>query len=160
MQLAQVNIARLLEPLDAPRLHDFVAALGPLNALADAATGFVWRLQTDDGDATAIRAVDDDMVIVNLSVWTSVEVLAAYVYGAEHLAVMRRRREWFTRPWSHHLALWWVPDDHRPTPLEARERLEHLERCGPTPQAFTFSTAVGPTDTSPQTADGSWLCPA
>lgn len=99
--LAQVNVGRLVAPLDSPRLADFVAGLDPVNAVADAAPGFVWRLQTEDGNATAIRAFEQDAegadggILVNMSVWESVEALGAYVYGEAHRAVLRRRREWF-----------------------------------------------------------------
>ena len=109
MHIAQVNVARALEPLDSPLLAGFVAALAPVNALADAAPGFVWRLQTEDGDATAVRIGDDPRVIVNLSVWASLEALWAFVYGGPHVGVMQRRRGWFERPVETHLALWWVP---------------------------------------------------
>src|SRR3954451_152203 len=113
--LAQLNIALPVEPLDAPALAEFVAALEPVNAAADAAPGFVWRLQTEDGDATGVRAFGDDRLIVNLSVWESLEALRAFVYGdVTHLAVLRRRREWFDRLESF-LVLWWVPAGHRPT---------------------------------------------
>src|SRR5215218_4450387 len=96
--LAQVNIATLRAPLDGPELAGFVAELEPINALADAAPGFVWRLQTDDGDATAIRAFGDDRIVVNMSTWASLDALREFAYGnREHLAVLRRRREWFER---------------------------------------------------------------
>jgi heme-degrading monooxygenase HmoA len=106
--IAQVNLALPREPLDSELLREFVEALEPVNALADASPGFVWRLQTEDGDATAIRAFDDDRLIVNMSVWDSIEALRAFVYSGAHVAVMRRRREWFERIESH-LALWWLP---------------------------------------------------
>jgi heme-degrading monooxygenase HmoA len=137
--LAQVNIARPLEPLDAPLLADFVAALEPVNALADTSPGFVWRLQTEDGDATAVRGFGDDRLIVNLSVWESLEALRAFAYSnAEHLAVLRRRREWFERRAEAAVALWWVPAGHRPSVAEAEERLAALRSAGPGPAAFTF----------------------
>ena len=161
MQLAQVNVSRLLEPLDAPRLADFVAALDPVNALADAAPGFVWRLQTEDGDATAIRVFDDPMIIINLTVWESVDALAAFTFNSDHTAVMRRRREWFHRLREASTALWWVPDGHRPTPHEAQARLEHLRRHGPGAHAFTFRAPFPPPgsdDVTPPADD--WLCPA
>ena len=148
LHLAQLNIARLRAPLDSPELADFVAALDPVNALADAAPGFVWRLQTDDGDATSIRAFDDDMLIVNMSVWESLDALRAYVYGSEHRAVMARRRQWFERMAEAYVVLWWVPAGHVPTVEEAKERLEALRREGPTADAFTFKTpwpAAAPT---------------
>ena len=97
--LAQVNVATVRAPLDSPQLAGFVAALEPINALADGSPGFVWRLQTEDGDATAIRPYDDDRVMVNLSVWESLETLRAFVYSTRHLEVMRHRRAW-----SHHSA--------------------------------------------------------
>src|SRR5689334_6952274 len=95
-ELAQLNVARLLAPIDDPRTAEFVAALEPVNALADRAPGFVWRLQTEEGDATAIRVFDDDMIIVNMSTWTSLDHLTAFVYRSGHTEVMRRRREWFS----------------------------------------------------------------
>lgn len=136
--LAQVNVARLRAPLDAPELADFVAALEPVNALADAAPGFVWRLQTDEGDATSIRAFDDDMIIVNMSVWESLEALRDFVYRSDHRTFLARRRRWFERMDAPMVALWWVPAGHRPTVAEAKQRLDALEGLGPTPEAFTF----------------------
>ena len=138
--LAQVNVARLRAPLDAPELADFVAALDPVNALADAAPGFVWRLQTDEGDATSIRAFDDDMIIVNMSVWDGLEALRAFVYRSDHRTFLARRRQWFERMDTAIVALWWVPVGHRPTVAEAKQRLDALDRLGPTPEAFTFRT--------------------
>ena len=78
--IAQVNVARLREPLDHPSTQAFVAALEPINALADRSPGFVWRLQTDEGDATSLRVFDDEMIIVNMSVWESMEALRAFVF--------------------------------------------------------------------------------
>ncbi|RYZ32030.1 MAG: DUF3291 domain-containing protein, partial [Sphingobacteriales bacterium] len=64
-QLAQVNVARLLAPLDSEQLTDFVANLDPINALAEQSPGFVWRLKKEEGDGTTIQAFDDSMIIVN-----------------------------------------------------------------------------------------------
>jgi hypothetical protein len=136
--LAQVNVATLRAPLDGPELAGFVAQLEPINALADASPGFVWRLQTDDGDATAIRPFHDDRILVNLSVWESLEALRTFVYASRHLEVMRHRRAWFHRMADPYLALWWVPAGTVPTVAEARRRLGLLERHGPGPDAFTF----------------------
>lgn len=122
-------------------LADFVAGLEPVNALADAAPGFVWRLQTDDGDATAIRPYEDEWVMVNMSVWDSFEALKAFVHGDEHRGYLVRRRQWFERMDTPILALWWVPAGHVPTVDEAKDRLALLERVGPSPAAFTFRTA-------------------
>ncbi len=136
--LAQLNIARALAPLDDPLMADFVAALDRINALAEASPGFVWRLQDESGNATEIRAFDDPLVIVNLSVWESVEALFDYVYKGGHAGVLARRRGWFEKAEGPHLALWWVPAGHRPDVFEARERLARLEKKGPSAEAFTF----------------------
>jgi hypothetical protein len=144
MHIAQVNVARALEPLDSPLLADFVAALGPVNALADAAPGFVWRLQTEDGDATAVRVDPDPCVIVNLSVWESLEALWAFVYGSAHVGVMQRRRTWFERPVETHLALWWTPAGTTPEVDEAMARIAEHRRAGPTPRAFDFRHPFDP----------------
>ncbi len=136
--LAQVNIGRLVAPTDSPLVQEFMDALEPVNAIADASPGFVWRLQTEDGDATSIRAFDDDTILVNMSTWESVEALRAYVYSSPHKAYLARRREWFAAFTGVMIALWWVPAGHEPTVAEAKERLEHLEQHGPTAHAFTF----------------------
>jgi hypothetical protein len=137
VHVAQVNVALAKAPLDSPLLAEFMAALDPVNALADFSPGFVWRLQTEDGNATSVRAFDDDRIIVNMSVWESIDALANFVYRSDHIAVMRRRREWFERVVVH-MVLWWVPAGHEPSVGEAEERLEHLRLHGPTPYAFTF----------------------
>ena len=142
--LAQVNIALPVEPLDSPALADFVALLEPVNALADAAPGFVWRLQTEEGDATAIRAFGDERLIVNMSVWESADSLWDFVYGGRHLEVMRRRREWFTRMAESHLALWWVRAGIIPTVADAEKRVARIRAEGPTPFAFTFKQRFPP----------------
>jgi hypothetical protein len=136
--LAQVNVATLRAPLDGPELAGFVAQLEPINALADHSPGFVWRLQTEDGDATSIRPYDNERIMVNLSVWASLEALRGFVYATRHLDVMRRRREWFHRMADPYLALWWVPAGTIPPVAAARERIELLARDGPGPEAFTF----------------------
>jgi hypothetical protein len=159
-QLAQCNIARLRAPLDSPLLAEFVASLEPINALAERAPGFVWRLQTEDGDATAIRAFDDDMILVNMSVWDSIEALASFTYSGDHRAVMRRRREWFDRMTEAYLVLWWIPGGTHPSVADARVRLELLRASGPSPDAFTFRSRFDPSGAA--TADGTpegWLCP-
>jgi hypothetical protein len=165
--LAQVNIGRLVAPLDNPRLADFVAGLDPVNAVADSAPGFVWRLQTEDGNATALRAFEDDAdgasagILVNMSVWESVEDLAAYVYGPAHRAVLRRRREWFEQMTVAYTALWWVPRGHLPTLAEAEDRVRHLRAHGPTAHAFTLRVHFPPPDSaggSPLHSPDDWAC--
>ena len=153
--LAQLNVARTLAPLDTPMMAEFVAQLGAINALADGAPGFVWRLQTEDGDATAIRPYDDDRIIVNMSVWETPEALQAYVYRSAHVEVMRRRREWFSRLDEAYVVLWWVPAGHRPSVAEGVARLEELRRLGPTARAFTFRTRFPAPDQTPAEAEAS-----
>ena len=157
--LAQVNVGLPLEPLESERLRGFVEMLEPINARADTAPGFVWRLQTEDGDATAIRAFDDQRLIMNMSVWESVETFAAFVYGAEHAAVMRERRKWFV-PMQVYTAAWWIPAGTLPAPADAVPRLELLRRLGPTADAFTIKRPYPPPGSSiaPEMRDD-WSCP-
>lgn len=157
--LAQLNIGRLVAPTDDPVVAPFMEALDEINAVADASPGFVWRLQTDEGNATAVRPYDDDDILVNLSVWTDLDALADYVYRSDHTAFLRRRREWFTKPDGPILVLWWVPAGHVPSVEEALERLEELRRSGPTPTAFTFRHPFPPEGIAPDVADDRNACP-
>ncbi|WP_299531790.1 DUF3291 domain-containing protein [uncultured Streptomyces sp.] len=138
--LAQVNVGRLLAPLDSPLVADFVAQLPEINALADAAPGFVWRMVDGGGaDSTGLRPErDDDLMLINCSVWESVEALRDYTYRSEHLKVLARRREWFERLADYHHALWWVPAGHLPTVEEAMDRVALIRQVGEGPEAFTF----------------------
>jgi hypothetical protein len=137
-QLAQANIARMRAPLESPSMAGFVAELYRINALADRSTGFVWRLQTDEGNATYLRPYDDELILFNLSVWESVEDLRIFVYRTAHADVLRRKQEWFERLDYVHLALWWVPAGHRPSIDEAKKRLERIDKDGSTSFAFDF----------------------
>jgi heme-degrading monooxygenase HmoA len=148
-QLAQLNVGRMLAPVDAPEIAGFVAELEPINRLADAAPGFIWRLQTEAGDATSLRPTEDDLFLINMSVWSSIEALRAFTYSSAHVEVLRRRREWFERLATAHLVLWWVPAGHIPTVDEALDRLDRLRRDGPTPAAFTFRTPFEPDAAGP-----------
>ena len=136
--LAQINIARMLAPIDNPIMAAFVAQLGLVNALADASQGFVWRLQTESGDATSLKVYDDDMIIVNLTVWESVEALREFLYKGPHHGVLRDRKRWFEKFDGPYTTLWWVPAGHIPDTEEARERLDHLREHGETEYAFSF----------------------
>jgi hypothetical protein len=147
--LAQLNVGRPRGPLDDPVMAGFLAALVPINALADASPGFVWRLQTEDGDATSIRSDADPTVMVNMSVWESVESLRDFVYHTRHLDVLRDRREWFERMAQNHLVLWWVERGTEPTIDEAFARLADLERHGPSEAAFTLRVPFPPPATAP-----------
>jgi predicted AlkP superfamily pyrophosphatase or phosphodiesterase len=142
--LAQVNVGRLVAPLDDPRIDDFRNNLDRINALADAAPGFVWRLVGEGDNATDIDVFGDPLQILNMSVWTDMASLGAYVYRTAHREIMVRRREWFEPPTEAFQCLWWVRAGHRPTPQEAVERLTYLRRHGPSPFAFTFREPFAP----------------
>lgn len=166
--LAQVNVARLRAPLESPALADFVAALDPVNAAADAAPGFVWRLQTEDGNATSVRAFEWDAagsagVIVNMSVWESAEALGAFVYSDVHRRVLRRRREWFEQITEAYTALWWIRRGTTPATAEAEDRVRYLRAHGPTPRAFTlrshFPRPVAPSREGPGPAGRNGCAP-
>lgn len=136
--IAQVNIARMRASLDDSLMADFVARLAEINALADRSPGFVWRLQTEEGDATYLRPFDDESILVNLSVWETIEQLKEYVYKTAHGEVMRQRQKWFEKFDRVYMALWWVKAGHIPSVTEAKQRLEHLENNGESAHAFTF----------------------
>ena len=136
--LAQINIARMLAPIDDPLMAEFVAQLPPINALADESPGFVWRLQSESGDATSIKIYDDDMIIINITVWESVDALREYVYKSAHHAVVRDRKRWFEKFDDPYYALWWVPAGHIPSTEEGKERLDYLREHGDTAFAFSF----------------------
>lgn len=136
--LAEFNVARMVAPLESPELADFVAGLEPINALADRSPGFVWRLQTDDGTATSLRPYDDDLVIVNMSVWESPDALADFVYRSEHRDYLRRRREFFSAMAEAFLVLWWIQAGELPSVEDGIARLERLRAHGPTHHAFTL----------------------
>lgn len=159
--LAQVNVARAHGEMTDPVMAEFVAALPVINALAERTPGFVWRLQTEDGDATAIRPYEDARILINLSVWHDLDALREYVFRSDHSGYMRRRREWFERFERVYVALWWVPAGHLPSVAEAVERLAHLETHGPTPVAFGFAQPFGPDGrTLPRGAAAEDACPA
>jgi len=143
--LAQLNIAMLREPLESPGMADFVANLERINALAEATPGYLWRLQDEAGDATAIRPFGAD-VLVNLSLWRDVQSLSDYVYKSAHSEMLKRRREWFDKAEQAHMVLWWVPAGHRPGVEEAAERLAHLRAHCPRAHAFGFRQAFAAPD--------------
>ena len=143
-QLAEINIATFRAPIADPINANFIANLDRVNALAEAAPGFVWRLVGDGNNALEIHAFDNPNTAINMSVWTDMDALANFVYRSEgHQEIMRRRKEWFDRM-AFHLALWWVPAGHRPTVTEGKDRLESLSRIGPSAYAFFFSRPFPP----------------
>jgi hypothetical protein len=153
--LAQLNVGRLVAPEGDPRVADFFADLDRINALADAAAGFVWRLVDDDGqDATALRPFDKD-TLVNLSVWQCVESLYAFTYRSAHLELLRRRREWFRPLGDAYAVLWWIPAGTLPSLEVAGARLGRLRTHGPTAKAFTFRALFPAPDAAPDAAPAS-----
>jgi hypothetical protein len=148
--IAQVNIGRVRYPTDDPRMAGFMTKLDEINVLAERSPGFVWRLQTPAGNATYLRPYDDDdSILINMSVWESVETL-------------RHREEWFEKFKSTYLALWWVPVGHLPGVDEAVKRIAHLDAHGPTQFAFTFKHVFQPDDEFQRGIDWSSFmpCPA
>jgi hypothetical protein len=161
--IAEVNIGRVRYPTDDPRMAGFMTKLDQINALAERSPGFVWRLQTPSGNATYLRPYDDDdSILINMSVWESVETLKDYVYRTAHAEFLRHREEWFEKFKSSYLALWWVPAGHLPGIDEARKRIAHLDAHGPTQFAFTFKHAFQPDDEFQGAIDWSSFvpCPA
>jgi hypothetical protein len=145
-QLAEINIATFRVPISDPVNASFIAELDRVNALAERAPGFVWRLVGEGNDALDIRAFDNPNIAINMSVWRDVDALASFVYRSEgHREIMRRRREWFDRM-EFHLALWWVEAGHHPTIAEGKARLEMLSRVGPSAHAFLFNKPFPPPD--------------
>lgn len=137
--LAQVNIGRVVAPMDSPEMAGFVSQLQPINALADRSPGFVWRLQTASGNATDIQPYDDPWININMSVWESVETLREFVYKSGHIVPLRDRLKWFEKPTQAHMAMWWIPAGHIPSVEEAKDRLQFRRAHGDTAVAFSFA---------------------
>ena len=144
VHLAQINIGRMKGPLDGTVMAGFMARLDDLNALADRSPGFVWRLQGEAGNNTYLRPYEDERIIVNMSVWETIDHLRSYVYASAHAELLKQRRDWFEKPEGVILALWWIPAGHIPSIDEAKRRLASLEKHGPTQFAFTFKTTFPP----------------
>ena len=146
--IAQLNIASAIYPEDDQRMIRFYAQLDEINALAESSPGFAWRLQSESGNATDILVGDDPLLIVNMSVWQSVEALFDFAYKSAHTQVLADRRKWFKRPDGAYQVLWWVPAGHEPTVDEGMERLRLLQKSGPGSDAFAFNSRFPPPDAS------------
>ncbi|RJG04858.1 DUF3291 domain-containing protein [Noviherbaspirillum cavernae] len=144
--LAQVNIGRARGAMDDPVMAGFVAQLDRINALAEASPGFVWRLKTEEGNATSLQPYADERIIVNLSVWETPEHLRQFVYRSAHTEVLRERKSWFERFGDAYMAMWWIDAGHVPTVEEAKERLRHLQINGESEFAFSFAHLFTPTN--------------
>ena len=136
--IAQINIATMLAPLESETMSGFVARLDEINGLAEGADGFVWRLKTDEDNATAIRAFDNDQIIINMSVWESIDALFDFTYQSNHVELFRQRRDWFSKMSKPFFAMWWIPAETVPTPEDAQAKLNHIAQHGITPLAFNF----------------------
>ncbi|PYX89001.1 MAG: DUF3291 domain-containing protein [Acidobacteria bacterium] len=160
--VAQINIGRIKGPLDGPVMAGFMARLDEINALADGNPGFVWRLQTSEGNATYFRPYDDDQILMNMSVWETVEDLRHFVYHTTHVELLRQRQQWFENFAGVYVALWWVPVGHIPGVDEAKKRIAYLDAHGPTQFAFTFKTVFQPDEEFQKGIDWSSFkpCPA
>jgi Domain of unknown function (DUF3291) len=142
MHIAQLNIARMLAPMDSPVMKDFSDGLAPINALGEQSSGFVWRMKDENDNATSIRVFDDEMIIVNLTVWENVQSLFDFAYKSNHAEFLRRRSEWFEKTNVPMYVLWNVPEGHFPSTNEAKERLEYLQTHGDSDYAFSFKYAA------------------
>ncbi len=137
--LAQVNIAKRLAPMDDPIMQDFVNNLDKINAIADSADGFVWRMQDEDKELGA-KVFEDDTLLINMSVWKNLESLFEYTYNSGHIEVFKRKKEWFSKMKMMHMAFWYIPKSYEPTFQDAKDRLDYLNKHGDTPYAFSFKS--------------------
>ncbi len=146
MHLAQLNIATAKYDLEALEMKEFMDNLDPINAIAESSSGFVWRLQDENGDATAIQAFEDPRTIVNMSVWQSIDSLKDFMFRTHHKSFLTRKKEWFEKATEDTYVLWWIPEGTIPTIKEAIEKLNDLRENGDSPQAFTFKSNFTPSD--------------
>ncbi|MGB5553309.1 MAG: DUF3291 domain-containing protein [Flavobacteriaceae bacterium] len=144
--LAQINVAKMIAPLNSEIMVDFVNNLARINALAETSEGFVWRLKDDADNATTIKVFEDEFMIVNMSVWESKIALFNFTYSSAHVEIFKRRKEWFSKMTDSHIALWYVPADQIPNPKEAVERLYYLNEHGETPFSFSFKNEFNSDD--------------
>ncbi len=149
MYLAELNIAKAKAGMEDPVMKDFNDNLEPINSLAEASPGFIWRLKDEHGDATSIQVYDDPLIIVNLSVWQDLESLRQFMFKTHHLNFLKRKSEWFEPNEEATYVLWWVPEGHQPSTQEANARLQHLRKHGETPHAFSFRSRFTPADLDP-----------
>ena len=139
--VAQINVGKIIgTSIDDPVMEKFVAQLEEVNAIADGSKGFVWRLKDENNNAVSLNPFGDEKILINMSVWETIEDLEAYVYSGRHLEVLRKRRDWFVKFGQVFVALWYIQAGHIPTVEEARERLDYLQKNGPTTYAFDFKT--------------------
>lgn len=145
--IAEFNIGRLKYPKDSIEVKDFMDALDHVNSMGETTEGFVWMLKDEEGyGATGVEAFDDPQIIVNYTIWDSIDKLHTFTYSGDHIEVFRRRREWFEKHEQPSLVLWWIKEGEIPSIEEAKERLDYLRRHGPSPFAFNFTKRFVPAD--------------
>jgi hypothetical protein len=144
LYLAQVNIGKIIAPMNSSLMAGFADNLDRINALAESSEGFIWRLKDEANNATSIKVFDDDFIIINMSVWTNMDALYKYVYQSVHTDYLKRRREWFEKMPEMHMALWYVPESHIPDTAEAVDKLKYIRKHGETPLAFGFKNKYLP----------------
>ncbi|MGB5360796.1 DUF3291 domain-containing protein [Eudoraea sp.] len=146
-KLAQINIARMLAPLDSAVMSDFVNNLDRINELAETSEGFIWRF-TEDNNESAIKIFHDANIVINMSVWQSTKALFNFTYRSEHKNIFKRKKEWFSSMKEMHMACWYVPFGKYPTPQQGKERLVYLDTYGESPYAFTLKSNFTPKQAS------------
>ena len=104
----------------------------------DRSPGFVWRLELRRETPRTFGRITNDRILLNMSVWETIEALRRFIYGTAHVELLRQRHEWFEKFTGAYSALWWVPTGHTPGIDEARKRLAYLDAYGPTQFAFTL----------------------
>lgn len=140
--IAEANVARMKTEFDDPIMYSFIRRLNDVNAIADRSPGFIWRQSAEANDY--LMPYRDKRIIFNMSVWQSIEHLRSFVYGPVHTEMLRLRHEWFERPSTAHIALWWIPAGHRPIVSEAMARLAKIQEHGPTSYSFSFKQHYPP----------------
>lgn len=143
--LAQINIAKIAgQSINDPVMEKFVAQLDEINALAEGSPGFIWRLKDENNNATNLNPYHDERIIVNISVWETLDHLIKFIYQGRHAEVLRSRRDWFVNFGKPFTTLWYLPAGEIPTIEEAMRRLQSLQENGPTPFAFDFKAKFAP----------------
>ena len=144
-QLAQINIGRIKGAgIDDPIMKEFVDNLDAINRLAETSAGFIWRLKSDDNNATSFNPYNDEQVIINISVWENIESLENYVFKTLHADFLRRRKEWFQKFGKVTTAMWWIREGEFPSVEEAVDKLARLQQEGPTSSIFDFKSKFPP----------------
>ena len=142
--VAHANVARMRAPMGSAAMEAFARAVEPVNLLAERSPGFVWRFRDEDDPEAVRRVFGAEDLLLNLSVWETVDALREFTYASGHAHYVKHRKTWFSAPDGPRYVLWWVAAGHVPSPEESRDRLDHLGACGPTPEAFTFTHPFDP----------------